>query len=171
MSQANDTRIMIRPWSENDSLDELTELLHRAYAYLANMGLRFHATFQDASVTKERIEAGHCFVAESDGKVIGTITYYEPWEESSLEVYARPGVAHLGQLAVEPELQKKGIATLLMRHAENFAKSRGMKMVALDTAEPARHLIEWYERMGYEFHCYHQWDVTNYRSVVMVKSL
>lgn len=163
--------LIIRPLAESDSLEDLTELLHRAYGFLANMGLRFHATFQDVETTRHRVSTGQCFVAELAGKVIGTITYYEPNDHTGCEFYQRQGVCHLGQLAVEPEVQKQGIAGRLMRHAEEYARLRGMSEVALDTAEPATHLISWYERMGYRFICHHQWDITNYRSVIMAKAL
>lgn len=171
MTQNPQGNFIIRPLAESDSLEELTELLHRAYAFLAGMGLRFYATFQDVETTRHRVSTGHCFVAELDSKVIGTITYYEPSERTGCEYYRRQGVCHLGQLAVDPELQQQGVAGRLMRHAEEYARSRGMSEVALDTAEPATHLISWYERMGYRFISYHQWDITNYRSVLMAKAL
>jgi len=50
--------ISIRPWLETDSAVELTELLHRAYARLAAMNLRFWATHQSAEVTEQRIASG-----------------------------------------------------------------------------------------------------------------
>ncbi|MBW1796697.1 MAG: GNAT family N-acetyltransferase, partial [Deltaproteobacteria bacterium] len=45
----------------------------------------------------------------------------------------------------------------------------GASELALDTAEQATHLINWYERLGYRFIEYVDWDVTNYRSVIMSK--
>ena len=80
-------------------------------------------------------------------------------------------VAHIGQLAVEPELWGKGIGTRLFMHAEAFARQDGAAEIALDTAESAVHLIAWYERMGYRFVEYVDWDITNYRSVVMSKAV
>ena len=44
-------------------------------------------------------------------------------------------------------------------------------MLALDTAEGATHLIDWYAKLGFEFVEYTQWEVTNYRSVIMAKPL
>ncbi|TPW03380.1 MAG: hypothetical protein FD129_3057, partial [bacterium] len=37
---------ILRPFGANDSISELTGLLHRAYARLAAMGLKFVATWQ-----------------------------------------------------------------------------------------------------------------------------
>ncbi len=163
--------LRIRPLRDSDSLEELTELLHRAYRVLADMGLRFLATHQDVATTKRRVASGHCFVAERGGKVVGTICYYDPSRKSGCDYYKKKGVAHVGQLAVEPTLQRLRIATKLMGHAEDFARERGMIELALDTAEPALHLIEWYTRMGYRIVGHQQWEVTNYRSVIMSKVL
>ncbi len=166
-----DNRLLIRALSQEDSLDELTDLLHRAYKVLADLGLRFLATHQDVDTTRQRISTGACFVAVLDGKVIGTITYYAPGRRYGCDYYKTKGVAHVGQLAVEPPLQRLGIAGRLMAFAEDHARAQGMKELALDTAEPALQLIDWYTRLGYRFISYHQWDVTNYRSVIMSKSL
>lgn len=48
----------IRPFSATDSVAELTSLLHRAYARLAQMGLNYTAVDQSPDVTARRIEGG-----------------------------------------------------------------------------------------------------------------
>ncbi len=156
---------------ESDSIEELTELLHRAYKYLADRGMKFLATHQDVETTRRRVKAGDCFVAEIDGAVIATITFYRPGVHIPCDYYQRPQVCHVGQLAVEPTLQKQGIANALMDHVEAHGRALGFDEIALDTAETAEHLIDWYTRRGYEFVEYQQWDVTNYRSVIMRKRL
>jgi len=55
----------------------------------------------------------------------------------------------------------------MMEIIETKAKSLGALEIALDTAEGAAHLIRFYEKRGYEFIQYVQWEVTNYRSVIM----
>jgi hypothetical protein len=47
----------------------------------------------------------------------------------------------------------------------------GFSEIALDTSERAHHLIQMYEKRGYRFVEYFQWEVTNYRSVVLSKKL
>ncbi len=163
--------IKIRALEPSDSLDELTALLHRSYQALAEMGLRYMATHQDVDVTRRRIEKGTCYVAEHDKRIIATIIYYPPLASRGSPWLERSGVAHAGQLAVEPEFQRHGTATKLMLHCEDIARDDGADELALDTAEDAKHLIEWYERLGYRFVEYADWDVTNYRSVIMSKSL
>ena len=163
--------ITIREFQKSDSLDELTDLLHRSYKILADMNLKYVATYQDVSITKKRINKGVCFVAVNNEKIIGTVTYYSPENSVGSLWLEKEGVAHFGQLGVEPDYRNKGIGSLLISHVEKFAQKQGVSELALDTAEPAKHLIDWYEKLGYRFieHC--QWKMTNYRSVIMSKKL
>ncbi|MBK7142559.1 MAG: GNAT family N-acetyltransferase [bacterium] len=163
--------MVIRELAPNDSLEALTELLHRAYKQLADMGLRYLATHQDVATTQRRISRGTCFVAEIDGRIVGTITFNPPGIAKGSPYIEKAGVGHLQQMGVEPGLQRQGIAKALMTHAENYARLNGVAEISIDTAETATHLISWYERIGYEFKEHIQWDVTNYRSVVMGKKL
>lgn len=135
------------------------------------MGLRYLATHQSAQKTAERIDKGTCFIALTDERLVETLTYYRlgrskgsPWLEKS-------DIAHFGQFGVAPEFQRRGIGRLLIKRAEDLARNDKASEIALDTAEPAAHLIEWYKRLGYCFVEYADWDVTNYRSVIMSKRL
>ena len=163
--------VVIRPLAPNDSLEALTELLHSAYKELADIGLRYVATYQTAEVTAERASAGECYVAELDGRIVGTICFEDAATNSGCAWYDRPDVASLHQFAVEPGLQRSGIGSALLDKVESRAVETGAAEIALDTAEPATHLIELYSRRGYRVVETVQWDVTNYRSVIMSKHL
>ena len=163
--------LIIRPLSDTDSLDDMTELLHRAYAVLADMGLNYVATYQDVDTTRRRVEKGRCFVAAIDDVIVGTIAYYGPGRTTGAPWKHGKGVAHVGQMGVEPSMQRQGIGEELIRYVEKIAREDGAAEIALDTAEPARRLIEWYERLGYRVVNYVDWDMTNYRSVIMSKKL
>ena len=58
-----------------------------------------------------------------------------------------------------------------MALVEQRAATSGAKEIALDTAETAHHLIDWYTRLGYRHIEHADWKHTNYRSVIMSKSL
>jgi ribosomal protein S18 acetylase RimI-like enzyme len=163
--------MVIRELRDDDSLEELTGLLHRSYKALADMGLYYFATHQTVEQTRKRISDKSVFVAVRDSTIIGTILYLKPGKPSGAEFFERPDVAKVGQLAVEPDLQRQGIATQLMHHVEEVARGDGASELSLDTAESASHLIEWYKRLGYRFVEYVRWDVTNYRSVILSKAL
>jgi len=162
---------IVRPLAPEDSISELTALLHRAYKQLADMGLRFVATYQDDDTTRKRISHSECYVAVMDGKIVGTIKLEPPESTGGSPWYDRPDVAGFGQFGVEPELQGMGIGRTLLAKVEERARELGAAELALDTAEPATHLIELYERWGFRIVETVQWGVTNYRSVVMSKSV
>ena len=163
--------LLIRPWAATDSVEELTELLHRAYAGLAAIGLRYWATHQSAEVTRHRIAQGQCLVAVADGRICGTIVYRNASQTSGCPWYDRPDVASFGQFGVEPDLQRGGVGRQLLAEVERLAAAQGVGELALDTAEPATHLVGWYGRLGYREIEHVQWRHTNYRSVVMSKAL
>jgi GNAT superfamily N-acetyltransferase len=166
-------KIFVREYAEADSISEITELLHRAYKPLADLGMRYLASYQDDGETLNRIMSGRCFLALDSTKIVGTITYYTPdinkihWPP----IYQESGVAHFGQFAIDPSYQKNGIGTMMMNHVEYFAVSEGNRVMCFDTSENAHPLIDYYTKRGYHFAVYHQWEVTNYRSVIMQKSL
>ena len=138
------------------------------------MGFKYFATHQTAEQTRKRIDGGHCAVVEQGGRLVATVTWYRAArhkDPNCPQLYHQPGVAHFGQFAVEPALQRCGIGSRLVRHVEAAARTSGCTTLALDTAEGATHLVRWYERLGFRAVDYVKWDVTNYRSVVMCKEL
>ena len=66
----------------------------------------------------------------------------------------RADVASVGQCAVSPRAREKGISA-----------------PGLDTSEHAAGLISLYEAKGHRFIEYVQWRRTNYRSVILGKSI
>ncbi len=163
--------VKIRALGVDDDLFALTSLLHRAYAKLAAMGLNFVATSQDVDTTRERIEGAECFVAEMDGRIVGTIVFRDRSRTAGCAWYDREDVASFGQFGVEPGLQGSGVGARLLAHVEERAKETGANELALDTAEPATHLIDYYSRHGYRIVDRVKWDVVNYSSVIMSKHL
>ena len=164
-------QVTVRRLTEQDDLGELTKLLNRAYARLADMGLNFVATYQDEATTRRRIADAECFVAEADGKIVGTILLRLPGVSHGCDWYNQPNVAVFGQFGVEPDFQGHGIGSALLAHVEEKAKEAGATELALDTAKPATHLIELYQKKGFRIVDEVQWDITNYRSVIMSKDL
>lgn len=165
--------IDIRRLRDTDSIPAITALLHAAYAPLAAMGLRYTATHQDDDTTLRRLTRGFPFVGELDGDLVATVTLYptESAPGACCPWYAEPGVFSFGQFAVRPDFQKQGVGGSLIRMLETEALARGATELALDTAEPAAHLRAWYEKIGFRFIEFADWSTTNYRSVILSKSL
>lgn len=163
----------IRPFTDSDSIDALTGLLHRAYSVLANQGFRYVATHQIAERTRERIGRGLCLVAVYGENLVGTVTLHFPAIERPTGCYYdRPGVARFGMFAVEPSFQRTGLGSALLERAESEARTMGAAELACDTAEQAIHLIDFYTKRGYRISDHADWrPEVNYISVILTKEL
>lgn len=170
MGQSREVRI--RRWQAGDEVSPITAMLHRAYAELAALGLRYVATDQSDDVTAQRLQNGVSWVAEADGAVVGTISLC-PWTFLSqpAKAYQRPGLWLFYQFGVEPARQRAGIGSALMEVAEQHAQSEGASEIACDTAVGATHLISLYERKGFAIVGTADFEETNYESVILVKNL
>jgi GNAT superfamily N-acetyltransferase len=73
------------------------------------------------------------------GEVVGTIAY---------KVLVG-GEGHLRGMAVCPEWRGTGLSTSLLETAEDELRTAGCKTITLDTTEPLRRAIRFYERNGY----------------------
>jgi len=167
----------IRRLAARDSMDALTDLLHRAYAPLAAEGMNFAAATQDGATTARRAAEGQCFVAERRGRIVGTVTVcgpYDPavapWAEG-VPSFRDRDTAHFHQFAVDPELQRQGLGRQLVTACEQWALAHGYKRMALDTAEAAESMRAMYRRLGYVEVSRVQWEGTNFSSVIMEKAL
>lgn len=164
--------IVVRPIDDGDCLESLTALIHEAYAPHADCGLRYWATHQSAEDTRQRFASGQGLVAVLDGDCVGTITVRPPQPESLVELYRDPGVWSIGQFAVSPTFEGRGIGKQLHEAAIQWALQNGGHTMALDTAEPATALIEKYLGWGYRVVGRCDWrPKTNYISVLMARPL
>ena len=100
-----------------------------------------------------------------------TIVVQPTYSENDCEYFTRPGVAAAHQFAVDPDCQGLGIGRMLLAQAESWAAENGFRELAMDTAEPATHLIGWYARLGYRAVDGVQWPGKVYRSAVLSKCL
>jgi GNAT superfamily N-acetyltransferase len=161
--------VQIFEYKESDSIRDITIILHKAYSKLAKMGLQYVATYQDDEITMRRLTKGKGFVGIENNRIVGTISLYPPGPESSFPLYQR--VYHFGQFAIDPECQGRGLGKQLYLKVEEYCRSLGQTILALDTAEPALHLITMYQKWGYTIVDKTNWDMTNYSSVIMTKKI
>lgn len=163
------SHVHIRPLAPTDSFDELTALLHAAYARLAALGFNYTAVDQSVDVTRSRAASGECYVATHADALVGTILFRR--NPRGCGWYEQDHVAGVGQFAVLPAWQGKQIGHALMKLAEERAVACGATELAIDTSEGAAHLIAWYARRGYRVVDHAQWEGKTYRSVILSKPL
>jgi GNAT superfamily N-acetyltransferase len=143
-------RLVLRRFDpQHDSWEHLTKLLHRAFAKLAALGLHCSSADQVATVTRQRALAGDCYVAECNGRIVGTMTLEARDGESPCEHYRHRHVASVHQFGIDPTWQNRGIGRALLAFAGHWAAVRGFTQVALDTPFPASHLLAYYRQQGF----------------------
>lgn len=153
---------------------QLTELLHMAYAELGARGLNFTAVDQVDEVTAARMQPLSTWVLSADGELLATATLTFPPAPEIRELSSDaslPATAWLNQLAVAPTRRGDGHARILFDHACNWARENGARRLGLDTAVPARHLRDLYERWGFQAVETIRWPGKSYESVVMCRPL
>ncbi len=94
------------------------------------------------------LEPAGCFVAESDGRVAGTVT-----------TCTFGDVAWVAMMLVAPDLRGRGIGTALMRQALAYLERQGVRSIRLDATPLGRPL---YEKLGFE----PQFSLTRYDGVL-----
>lgn len=167
---ASSGEAVIRLLTEEDSVQELTCLLHRAYADHAAAGRVFFASYQSSRDTAHRLRSGECWLALQGESLVGTVTVVTPYVAP--EGYPAPaGAGSFWQLAVDPSQRGTGLGQRLLSLAEARVAELGAEQVVIDTSSRATDLVGWYRRRGYVLVGTWRWDVTNYGSVVLLKDL
>ena len=161
----------IRPLRPDDSIEELTRLLHRAYADLARMGLNFTAADQAPEITRMRVEHAQCFVAIEGRSLVGTILVNHAVPNALGVRFGKPRIASIHQLAVAPAYRGRGLGSRLLAHAEGWLRNLGFAEVALEAPESAPQVVAFHVRRGYRSVAAVQWNGKTYRSVIISKEL
>lgn len=144
------TAFAIRRLRSSDSLEGLTQLLHRAFSDLASRGIECQCASQSVTRTRERVGRGDCFIAVSASQVIGTVTLEAMDRGSGILTYRDPATASVHQLAVDPARQGEGVGRSLIAHAIAWARARRYDRLALDTPEGALRQVAWYFDRGFD---------------------
>ncbi|MCA8049270.1 GNAT family N-acetyltransferase [Burkholderia arboris] len=165
-------RVVVRRFDPHgDSYDVLTALLHRAFAPLGALGFNCPGVDQPASATRERVLTGECFVALGNAHLVATMTMLSHDPDSRCDPYRSRRVATLGQLAVDPVWQERGIGRSLLAFAQRRAAARGATHLALDAPYAAVRLVDFYRREGFQPVDVVRFPGHNYDSTILCKAV
>lgn len=142
-----------------DELDAVSEVIRSAYRqyesdYPAESWPRWIEMIGEVGGHAERAEI---IVAERDGDVIGTVTFYPDAALSGQGAWP-PGSAGMVRLAVAPVSRGAGVGRALVEECLRRTRQRGIETIALHTTEWMAVARAMYERMGfvrveeYDFH-------------------
>ena len=150
---------------QNFDVPGIRRLVNAAYQELANMGLNYTATFQDEKIMRDRISRGRAYVMEKEQEIVGTVLF------TINNYFTNRRSGYISQLAIHPSLKRFGLGSILMDLCEQYATVEGFEAVQLDTAKPAKHLVDWYVSRGYRIVGETRWDGKTYESWVFEKDL
>ena len=108
--------------------------------------------YPDAAVLARDLAVGTLHVLREGDSILGCVTVdttHDPlWRGMAWSAAGEPAAA-VHRLMVHPAAQGRGLAKLLMAHAESLARAQGFRSIHLDcfTANPAA--LGLYERLGY----------------------
>lgn len=168
-----DPSLTVRTFADEDA-DDLTGLLHAAYAELGARGMNFTAVDQTPETTLKRARGGRCWIVQGGVHILGTLTMSLPPSKTVQGLTAEARVAArawLNQVAVAPSHQGAGIASHLWMLGQEWARSVGATSVGVDTAIPAQHLVRMYGAWGFEHRDVIHWEGKTYDSAVMTRQL
>lgn len=160
----NKQHYIFRLATPND-VSQIRTLVNLAYKELLDMGLNYTAATQDEAVTLERMSKGRTFVLVAQKQVVGTILFFKE------NHFTQKNSAYVGQFAIAPELKRNGLGSIIMDFCEQLANDENYEAIQLDTAKPAKHLVDWYLRRGYKIVGELHWDGKTYDSFIFEKTL
>ena len=163
--------IVYRLMNSDDSIEELTSLINRAFHKHIKAGLQYLGAEQNSDVTRKRIQHSYTIIAIFENRIIGTVSYKPPWECRGAEWFNKPGVAKYNQRAIDPDMQSRGIGGTFVDLVEQIARLQGAKEIASDNPEELVDRTNRKIEHGYRIISYHQWKHTNYQSVILSKAL
>jgi len=164
-------RVTVRRLESKDSVQELTDLLRRAFKSNGQHPYMYATAEQSEETTRLQIKCGDCWVAELDGRLIGFGLVCPPSPDVRRRWY-RPRLsrlsAHLRLLSVHPDFQGVGIGTMLLDRCEQSA----MKMGALELtgiSPVGSRQLSLYKRRGYRLFRYASFSKINFHCVIFGK--
>jgi ribosomal protein S18 acetylase RimI-like enzyme len=95
-----------------------------------------------------RNKRGTLFVAESDGRVIGTVNVALQ-DAPDIPVFRPRRFAVVGELVVDQACRRRGVARMLLKKADKWAKAQGAERIELNVWEFNEAAIRCHQSLGY----------------------
>jgi len=130
------------------------DLVVEAYRTLGDEGDEFYE--QQLRDIGGRVEESDVLVAESEGRVVGCVTFVDGLKP--LSEVEDPDAATIRMLGVATEARGRGIGEALIRACIDRARASGRRRVRLDTRTSMAGAQRLYERLGFRRAPDHDWS-------------
>jgi ribosomal protein S18 acetylase RimI-like enzyme len=136
-----------------EDYEELSRLITEAYEEFAEtLGDDWEGYRDELADIARRAARGNQFVAETEGRAVGTVTYYPPREDEAAagEWWWWPkGFAYLRALGVDPAARGRGVGRALTIACIERARADGAAGIALNTLSFMPAATALYEGLGF----------------------
>lgn len=141
---------LVRPMAAADipAVREVLAAANRQFEDLVAPPI-FRAYLADVLDIESRLGLGQAFVAEHDGRIVGTITYYRDANDEGIGPRVAPGTAGIRAVAIHPDARGLGLARRLAETAIGRARADGKRAIVLHTWREMTAAIALYERLGF----------------------
>lgn len=140
--------------ARSDELETVWALVRRAVAHMNAIGNpQWGEDYPAKSDYAGDLSAGELYAAVDEaGRLLGVacINGRESPEYAGVAWSYRGPVLSVHRLAVDPEVQRQGVATALVAHAEALARSQGRKALHVDTYAQNDRMQALFRKRGYE---------------------
>jgi len=109
----------------------------------------FEAYMASALDVAGRLQAGEVLVAEVDGRIVGTITFYADANDEGMPSRFPSNTAGIRATAVDPRARGQGIGRALVDACIQRAAAAGLSSIALHTADFMVAAVALYEKAGF----------------------
>lgn len=149
--RGDDKPMIIREAVEGE-LPEIRELRINAYQEHAQKISEDHWQVLKQSITSDadRQSGAECFVAEIDGRIVGSIALFPPNTDAYKGLVDELDHPEIRMLAVSKMARGKGVASALITECIQRAKAKGYQTIGLHTADFMESAIKLYTRLGFD---------------------
>jgi len=119
-------------------------------------GLNHWSDWYTKERVEEKFEDWDVYLAYRNSKAGGTMSVSEKklgyYLQESIDMFAEPKARalYISMLGVKPNFQKQGVASDLLKKAEEVAKEKGIEYIRFDCREEYTDLVNFYLKRGYE---------------------
>ena len=148
----------IRPHTATDSPAELLALLRAAATDPSRIGLPPRAADAPTAAPAPRpARRGLRFMAQSDGRLVGSMVLSLPTPDQGCAWYRRGEVVQLSQFALDPQAPDcRPTGARLLHFAQRWVAAQRFTELALDVPVNARARVAWY--LSHGFRCISEWQ-------------
>ena len=154
------------------SWEEITDVIHDAYAEREKQNLHFAAFKSTPKENAQKIIDGKCFVALDGSKVEGVVFLSCPScpylinKNGQGKWYCDKNYGKVINLAVKEKYKSRGIGRKLLERLIEECKKQKLDSIMIDTSSKLKRLNKFYDSYGFKKVDYISWPTTNYYTIV-----